>query len=89
MCQTKEPWVLLISVLLLISSAFPLETIPRGKSVQFGRLIIGSSRTANETKNGIVKKLHDENAGDINGYQSDQPELRGASLLVCSNMFWC
>lgn len=80
MCQTKEPCVLLISVLLLTSSAFRLETIPRGKSVQFGRLIIGSSRTTNETRNGIVKKLHDENAGDTNGYPPDQPELRGTSL---------
>ncbi|XP_034169964.2 uncharacterized protein LOC113539691 isoform X2 [Pangasianodon hypophthalmus] len=78
--QEKETCFMVMVVLMLISSAFCLEIAPQGKSVQFGRLLIGSSKTTNETKDGVVKKVYDEYAGDTNGYQSDQPELTGSQL---------
>lgn len=80
-----------LSLLMLISSAFCLEPVPGGKFVQYGRFIIGSRRTTNEATDDMAKKLHDEYAGDTNGYQSDQPELRGMNViqfLVCI-MFVC
>ncbi|MCJ8744290.1 hypothetical protein PDJAM_G00116930 [Pangasius djambal] len=80
--QEKETCFIVMIVLMLIFSAFCLELVPKGKSVQFGRLIIGSSRTTNETKDGVVKKVYDEDAGDTNGYQSDQPELTEGSQLA-------
>ncbi|KAF4090656.1 hypothetical protein AMELA_G00054580 [Ameiurus melas] len=57
-----------------------IQIVPKGKLVQAGRLIIDSSRITNETKDDIVK-VHDEYAGDTNGYQSDQPELTEESQL--------
>ncbi|XP_026791326.3 uncharacterized protein LOC113539620 isoform X1 [Pangasianodon hypophthalmus] len=80
--QEKEMCSVVIAVLMLISSAFCLEIAPQGKSVQFGRLLIGSSKTTNETKDGVVKKVYDEYAGDTNGYQSDQPDLTEGSQLA-------
>ncbi|KAB5536903.1 hypothetical protein PHYPO_G00112660 [Pangasianodon hypophthalmus] len=80
--QEKEMCSMVMAVLMLISSAFCLEIAPQGKSVQFGRLLIGSSKTTNETKAGVVKKVYDEYAGDTNGYQSDQPDLTEGSQLA-------
>ncbi|KAF4090629.1 hypothetical protein AMELA_G00054570 [Ameiurus melas] len=77
--QKRETWFMFIAVLTLIPSAFCL-VVPKGKLVQAGRLIIGSSRITNGTKDDIVK-VHDEYAGDTNGYQSDQPELTEESQL--------
>ncbi|XP_053530172.1 uncharacterized protein LOC128628921 isoform X2 [Ictalurus punctatus] len=85
--QKRETWFMFLAVLILISSAFCL-VVPKGKLVQTGRLIIGSSRITNETKNGIVKKVHDEYAGDTNGYQSDQPELTGSQLSTLMLRRW-
>lgn len=83
--QKKQACLMVISVLMLISLAFCLEILPEGKSVQVGRLIIGSSRTTNDSKDGILKKLYDEHAGDIKDYQSDQLQLAGTNtnILVC------
>lgn len=72
---------MVISVLLLISSVFCLELVSEGKSVQYGRLLINSDRTTNETKNGMGKKLHDEYAEGINKSQSDHPALRGRNVV--------
>ncbi|KAF4090624.1 hypothetical protein AMELA_G00054520, partial [Ameiurus melas] len=84
--QKRETWFMFIAVLTLIPSAFFL-VVPKGKLVQAGRLIIGSSRITNETKDDIVK-VHDEYAGDTNGYQSDQPELTESQLSTIMLRRW-
>lgn len=79
--ENKEISCMVISVLLLISSAFCLEPVSKGKSLQYGRLLINSRRLTNAAQNGIGKKLHDEYAEGINEYQADQPALRGTNVV--------
>lgn len=84
MLWRKQKCLMLMAVLILSLSVFFLEAVPKGNAVQAGRLIMGSSRATNEPKDDLVKRIHDEHAGDANGYQSDQPELTGTKCnLVC------
>lgn len=79
--QKKQTCSLVIALLMLTSLAFCLERASKGKSVQVGRLLIGSNRTTNETKDDLLKKLHDGAAGDTKGYQADQLQLAGTNII--------
>ncbi|XP_017305710.2 uncharacterized protein LOC108254852 [Ictalurus punctatus] len=95
MLWRKQKCLMLMAVLILSLSVFFLEAVPKGNAVQAGRLIMGSSRATNEPKDDLVKRIHDEHAGDANGYQSDQPELTEGSKLAklmqrhWSPSVWC
>ncbi|XP_060713546.1 uncharacterized protein LOC132837746 [Tachysurus vachellii] len=71
---------LMALAILSCTSVFCLETLRKGKSIQSGRLIIGSSKTTNENKDDLLKKLHDKYVQDLSGNQSNQPALIGSQL---------
>ncbi|MGL5101811.1 MAG: hypothetical protein ACRC6N_04600, partial [Plesiomonas sp.] len=65
--------VLIVALMMMTSSVFCFELLPKGKLIQSGRLVIGSSGSTSETEDGLLKKTNDQHLGDTNGYQSDQP----------------
>ncbi|KAK3536910.1 hypothetical protein QTP86_027075 [Hemibagrus guttatus] len=76
--QKPEICFMELAVLMLIPSIFCLELIPNGKSVQSGRLIIGSSGATSQNKDDL-KKLHE-------GSQLAMLKLRRLSPSVqCDN----
>lgn len=80
--QETELWCVLIVTLMMTSSVFCLEILPKGKLIQSGSLVIGSSGSTSETEDGLLKKTNDEHLGDTNGYQSDQPAMIEGSRLA-------
>lgn len=85
--QKIEMCFMILAVLMLACSIFCLETLPNGKSVQSGRLIIGSSRTTSPNKDHL-KMLRDKYVGDSNGSQSDQPALIGKYNSSCDTRYF-
>lgn len=82
MLWQKSEICFMVLAILGCTSVFCLETLRKGKSIQSGRLIIGSSKTTNENKDDLLKKLHNKYVQNISGNLSNQPALIGIRFPV-------